>query len=115
MVKLKTRQARHQIAIPADLTTAAVNSLLEWPTSPGQGARISERDWGRPKAKASRARSAGIIAGAFIASRILGLVREVVLARQFGTSEELSAYISAFRIPDLLFLVIMAGAFGSAF
>jgi putative peptidoglycan lipid II flippase len=42
-------------------------------------------------------------------------VREIVLARQFGTSAELSAYISAFRIPDLLFLVIMAGAFGSAF
>jgi putative peptidoglycan lipid II flippase len=38
-----------------------------------------------------------------------------VLARQFGTSESFSAYVSAFRIPDLLFLVIMAGAFGSAF
>jgi putative peptidoglycan lipid II flippase len=38
-----------------------------------------------------------------------------VLARQFGTSEAFSAYVSAFRIPDLLFLVIMAGAFGSAF
>jgi putative peptidoglycan lipid II flippase len=48
-------------------------------------------------------------------SRILGLVREVVLARQFGTSQEFSAYVSAFRIPDLLFLVVMAGAFGSAF
>ncbi|HEX2100977.1 MAG TPA: lipid II flippase MurJ, partial [Candidatus Synoicihabitans sp.] len=45
----------------------------------------------------------------------MGLVREIVLARQFGTSEAFSAYVSAFRIPDLLFLVIMAGAFGSAF
>jgi putative peptidoglycan lipid II flippase len=42
-------------------------------------------------------------------------VREIVLARQFGTSEAFSAYVSAFRIPDLLFLVVMAGAFGSAF
>ncbi len=59
--------------------------------------------------------SAGLVGGAFVMSRVLGLVREIVLARQFGTSEELSAYISAFRIPDLLFLVVMAGAFGSAF
>jgi putative peptidoglycan lipid II flippase len=76
---------------------------------------VAEREWGRRRRKASLARSAGIVAGAFILSRVLGLVREVVLANQFGTSEDLSAYISAFRIPDLLFLVIMAGAFGSAF
>lgn len=76
---------------------------------------MSEREWGRRRRRSSLARSAGIIAGAFVISRLLGLVREVVLARQFGTSEDLSAYISAFRIPDLLFLVIMAGAFGSAF
>lgn len=68
----------------------------------------------RPR-RSSLARSAGIVAGAFVASRILGLVREVILAQQFGTSEQLSAYVSAFRIPDLLFLVVMAGAFGSAF
>lgn len=86
-----------------------------WPTWPAPGAPVAERDWGRRRRKASLARSAGIVAGAFILSRLLGLVREVVLARQFGTSEDLSAYISAFRIPDLLFLVIMAGAFGSAF
>jgi putative peptidoglycan lipid II flippase len=55
------------------------------------------------------------VAAAFVVSRLLGLGREVILARQFGTSQELSAYVSAFRIPDLLFLVIMAGAFGSAF
>lgn len=60
-------------------------------------------------------RSASIVGAAFIVSRILGLVREVILAHQFGTSGEYDAYVSAFRIPDLLFLVIMSGAFGSAF
>lgn len=89
--------------------------VVEWPTWPTQGAPFSEQAWGRPRQRVSLARSAGIIAGAFILSRLLGLVREVVLASQFGTSEALSAYISAFRIPDLLFLVVMAGAFGSAF
>jgi putative peptidoglycan lipid II flippase len=86
-----------------------------WPNWPQQGTPVSEREWGARRKRASLTRSAGIVAGAFVVSRILGLVREVVLASQFGTSEELSAYVSAFRIPDLLFLVIMAGAFGSAF
>jgi len=34
---------------------------------------------------------------------------------RFGTSSEYDAYVSAFRIPDLLFLVVMSGAFGAAF
>jgi hypothetical protein len=61
------------------------------------------------------ARSAGVVAGAFVLSRILGLAREIILSRLFGTSAEASAYAAAFRIPDLLFLVVMAGSFGSAF
>src|SRR5215216_665348 len=87
----------------------------EWPSWPQVGAPVTERDWGSRRRRASLVRSAGIVAGAFIVSRLLGLAREIVLARQFGTSEAFSAYVSAFRIPDLLFLVIMAGAFGSAF
>src|ERR671918_1633108 len=87
----------------------------EWPSWPQLGAPVSERDWGSRRRRASLARSAGIIAGSFVISRVLGLVREIVLARQFGTSEAFSAYVSAFRVPDLLFLVVMAGAFGSAF
>ena len=86
-----------------------------WPGWPRQGAPVSDRDWGALRKRSSLTRSAGIVAGAFVVSRILGLVREVVLARQYGTSEDFSAYVSAFRIPDLLFLVVMAGAFGSAF
>ena len=91
------------------------SSSEAWPGWPDQGAPVIERDWGRQRPRSSLAKSAGIVAAAFVVSRILGLVREVVLARQFGTTEEFSAYVSAFRIPDLLFLVVMAGAFGSAF
>ena len=56
-----------------------------------------------------------IVAGAFILSRVLGLVREAVIARQFGASGQLDTYIAAFRIPDALFLLIIGGAVGSAF
>lgn len=69
---------------------------------------------GAPRA-GSLGRSASIVAVAFVASRGLGLVREVVLAHLFGTGPESDAYVSAFRIPDFLFLVAMSGAFGAAF
>jgi putative peptidoglycan lipid II flippase len=63
----------------------------------------------------SVALNASIVAVAFAASRVLGMVREIVIAAQFGTGETYDAYIAAFRIPDLLFMLVMSGAFGSAF
>jgi putative peptidoglycan lipid II flippase len=68
-----------------------------------------------PSAASSMAKSAVIIGIAFMASRLLGLLREIILANRFGTSSDYDAYVSAFRIPDLLFLVIMSGSFGAAF
>jgi putative peptidoglycan lipid II flippase len=64
---------------------------------------------------AGMARNAIIVSVAFVLSRLLGLAREMILARQFGTGPEMEAYVAAFRIPDLLFLTIMSGAFGAAF
>lgn len=51
----------------------------------------------------------------FVASRVLGLLRDIVISRQFGTSRALDAYFAAFNIPDLIFNVIAGGALGSAF
>ncbi len=56
-----------------------------------------------------------IVGGAYVLSRVLGLVRETVLARQFGTTPQYDAYVAAFGIPDTLFLLIIGGAVGSAF
>jgi putative peptidoglycan lipid II flippase len=60
-------------------------------------------------------RAAGVVMAAFVASRALGLVRDMIIARQFGTSQELGAYLAAFRVPDLIFYLIAGGALGSAF
>jgi putative peptidoglycan lipid II flippase len=97
--------------------------LRTWPTWPRPGVPVAMSEWQNPQKPAkpgggsgrSLVRSAGIVAIAFVLSRILGLVREIILSRMFGTSPEYSAYVSAFRVPDLLFLIIMAGSFGSAF
>lgn len=68
-----------------------------------------------PFATRSMAANASIVAAAFVVSRVLGMLREILIARQFGTSGSYDAYVAAFKIPDLLFLVVMSGAFGSAF
>lgn len=59
--------------------------------------------------------STGVVMFFFVLSRVLGLVREVAISYQFGTSAELDAYIAAFRIPDLLFNLVAGGALASAF
>ncbi len=43
------------------------------------------------------------------------MLREIIVAARFGTGETFDAYVAAFRIPDLLFVVVMSGAFGAAF
>ena len=61
------------------------------------------------------ANSAGTIMLAFMLANLLGLVRQVIINRTFGTSPVLDAYFAAFRVPDLIFHVIAGGALGSAF
>jgi putative peptidoglycan lipid II flippase len=55
-----------------------------------------------------------VMAG-FVASRVLGLVRNIVIAQQFGTGREYEAFIAALTIPDLVFQILAGGAVGSAF
>jgi putative peptidoglycan lipid II flippase len=73
-----------------------------------------------PLASAKRtsvARSAGIVSLAVMASRLLGLVREMVFAYFFGASKSFAndAYVIAFRIPNLLRDLFAEGALSSAF
>ncbi len=61
------------------------------------------------------AQAATLVMAFFVLSKVLGLVRDIVITRQFGTSREYEAYLAAFRIPDLIFNVIASGALASAF
>jgi putative peptidoglycan lipid II flippase len=49
-----------------------------------------------------------------VASRLLGLVRQRVLAH-FFTPDNLSLFFAAFRLPDTIFEVLVFGTFASAF
>jgi putative peptidoglycan lipid II flippase len=68
-----------------------------------------------PSGQRQIARAAGVVMAAFVLSHGLGLLRDMIIARQFGTSQELGAYLAAFRVPDLIFYLIAGGALGSAF
>ena len=48
------------------------------------------------------------------ASRFLGLIRDRMLAARF-TTDELGVYFAAFRIPNLLFELLVMGALTTAF
>jgi putative peptidoglycan lipid II flippase len=60
------------------------------------------------------ARAGLIVSGAFLVSRVLGYIRLVVIAHTFGASADLDAFFAAFRIPDLIFQLVAAGALSSA-
>ena len=60
------------------------------------------------------ARAGIIVSGAFLVSRILGYVRLLVIANTFGATADLDAFFAAFRIPDLIFQLVAAGALSSA-
>lgn len=48
-------------------------------------------------------------------SRVLGIVRDMIMAGKFARGPETDAYLLAFQIPDLLFFLIAGGALSSAF
>ena len=56
-----------------------------------------------------------ILTGAFVASRILGLLRTSMFAYVFGTSATSDAFLQAFLVPDLIFNIVAGGALSSAF
>ena len=61
------------------------------------------------------ARSAGLIGAATMTSRILGLVREQVMAYLFGAGNAVDAFNVAFRIPNLVRDLFAEGAMSAAF
>ncbi|HEY7465733.1 MAG TPA: murein biosynthesis integral membrane protein MurJ [Dehalococcoidia bacterium] len=63
----------------------------------------------------SLAVAALIVAAGFLGSRLLGLLRSVIIAEAFGTRPELDAYWVAFRLPDLVFQLLAGATLASAF
>lgn len=63
----------------------------------------------------SVASAAFVIAMAGILSRVLGLFRDRILASHFGAGDALDVYYAAFRVPDLIYNLLIIGALSAAF
>jgi putative peptidoglycan lipid II flippase len=61
------------------------------------------------------ARYAGVTGIATLTSRLLGLVRDQVLAAYFGAGNDMDAFVLAFRIPNLTRDLFAEGAMSAAF
>ncbi|MDP3964847.1 MAG: murein biosynthesis integral membrane protein MurJ [bacterium] len=56
-----------------------------------------------------------IVGAASILSRLIGLVRDRLLASTFGAGDALDIYYAAFRLPDFIFNILVLGALASSF
>ena len=61
------------------------------------------------------AKAGGIMVFSLLMSRVLGIVRDMILTNEFGMGAESDAYRLAFMLPDILFFLISGGALSSAF
>lgn len=88
---------------------ARIASAADGPSGPVAGqALVADRM--RRLAQASL-----VVLTGFLASRLLGFLRNIVIAAHFGTGSELEAYLAAIKVPDTVFQVLVGGAVGSAF
>lgn len=60
-------------------------------------------------------KAAGVVGAATLSSRVLGFVRDAVIAWFFGAGFSSDAFIAAFRIPNLLRRLFAEGALSAAF
>lgn len=59
--------------------------------------------------------AAALVALSSLLSRLLGLFRDRLFAEHFGAGPELDAYFAAYRIPDIIFNLLVLGTLTAAF
>jgi putative peptidoglycan lipid II flippase len=59
--------------------------------------------------------AAVMVAASSLLSRLLGIFRDRILASEFGAGDTLDVYYAAFRIPDLIFNLLVLGALSAGF
>jgi putative peptidoglycan lipid II flippase len=79
-----------------------------------RGARVQEDSGERPR-RAQLTQVAVLLAASLLLSRVLGYVRDAVLAWRIGATGEADAYFAAFMVPDMLNHLLAGGALAIAF
>jgi putative peptidoglycan lipid II flippase len=123
-VELEASRERHDAGVIAGETFEQVGAATgEFPAEranvPGgdspapEGAEAGERD--AAGGRDGTGRHAFLVAAGILLSRVVGLVRQRVLAHYFGLSAVGDAYAAAFRIPNFLQNVFGEGALSASF
>lgn len=79
----------------------------------GPASAVTSRS--NPKKQRGLLGSSAIVGGATMSSRVLGLIRDMVLATIVGASSNADAFFVAFKIPNFLRRLFAEGAFAQAF
>jgi len=56
-----------------------------------------------------------LLGAASFVSRLIGVLRDRIFAHEFGAGNILDAYYAAFRIPDLVYNLLVVGALSAGF
>ena len=88
--------------------------MIDEPVPPGLEAPLAPPSRAGSATMRSIAQAGMVVTVAFAASRVLGYLRYVVIAAAEPDPGKLDAFFAAFRIPDLLFQLVAAGALSSA-
>jgi putative peptidoglycan lipid II flippase len=99
---------------PATVRSRAASDGVVAAGSPLQAASVPSQDTGMLQ-RARIGRAAAILTVAFVASRILGLLRNTLFLDVFGAGQVSDAFVQAMIIPDLIFNIVAGGALSSAF
>jgi len=59
--------------------------------------------------------AAVLLGSTYLLNNVLGLVREVIIANKYGAERTADIFFASFRIPDLIFQLLILGAVSSAF
>ena len=95
-----------------DVASKARDSITH---PPGRPVRPPGGGGGRYTAPVSLFKSASLVSLLTLASRITGLVRQLLIAALFGASPLTDAFNVAFRIPNMFRRLFAEGAFSQAF
>ncbi|WP_052889846.1 murein biosynthesis integral membrane protein MurJ [Thermogemmatispora carboxidivorans] len=111
-------QAQLQVQEPLVASPAASASVAPATASPSAPALQPASESAQDTAMIRRVQvrnAAFILTGAFVASRVLGLLRSSMFAAVFGTDPTSGAFYQAFLLPDTIFNIVAGGALSSAF
>ncbi len=84
-------------------------------SSPGPAKARAASAPAQAHSKKHLVRAAGIVGLMTLASRILGMIRDMITAKSFGTSWQWDAFIYAFMLPNFFRRLVGEGALSNAF